>query len=178
MSGIAAGRLQAERKAWRKDHPPEFVARPKSTADGATNLMAWECRVPGKKGTPWEGCTINLELRFTENYPIDPPKVMTVPILWHLNVWSSGQICLNLTNPVDDAKVGTHAEWHGQWKPSTTIRQILCAIQELLSDPYPAGARPEVQALYTSNRPAYEKRLKEEMDKYRTHGDADVIEVL
>merc|ERR1712196_265141 len=67
--------------------------------------------------------------------------------------WTSGRICLNLLNEPD----GT---WHGQWSPSITIKQILCAIQELLDNPFPAGARPEVQTLYERNRPAYERRLR------------------
>ena len=75
-------------------------------------------------------------------------------------MWTSGRICLNLLNEPD----GT---WHGQWSPSITIKQILCAIQELLDNPFPAGARPEVQTLYERNRPAYERRLRQEADKYR-----------
>lgn len=46
--GIARGRLQEERKAWRKDHPHGFVARPTTGADGSMNLMMWECNIPGK----------------------------------------------------------------------------------------------------------------------------------
>ena len=34
MSGIALGRLQEERKAWRKDHPFGFVARPTKNPNG------------------------------------------------------------------------------------------------------------------------------------------------
>ena len=93
-------------------------------------------------------------------------------VFWHLNVWSSGRICLNLLNEPD----GT---WHGQWSPSITIKQILCAIQELLDNPFPAGARPEVQTLYERNRPAYERRLRQEADKYRKRplpdDDDDVV---
>ncbi len=68
MSGIARGRLTEERKAWRKDHPhvswclsmlhseriqltfiPQaFYARPANNSDGSTNLMLWECGIPGK----------------------------------------------------------------------------------------------------------------------------------
>ena len=93
-------------------------------------------------------------------------------VFWHLNVWTSGRICLNLLNEPD----GT---WHGQWSPSITIKQILCAIQELLDNPFPAGARPEVQTLYERNRPAYERRLRQEADKYRKRplpdDDDDVV---
>jgi hypothetical protein len=46
--GIARGRLQEERKAWRKDHPHGFVARPTTGADGSMNLMMWDCGIPGK----------------------------------------------------------------------------------------------------------------------------------
>ena len=55
MAGIARGRLSEERKAWRRDHPFGFFARPSSSGDGATNLMSWDAGVPGKKGTDWEG---------------------------------------------------------------------------------------------------------------------------
>ena len=48
MSGIALGRLAEERKAWRKDHPFGFVAKPKANEDGTLNLMHWECVIPGE----------------------------------------------------------------------------------------------------------------------------------
>ena len=99
-------------------------------------------------------------------------NLISTQVFWHLNVWSSGRICLNLLNEPD----GT---WHGQWSPSITIKQILCAIQELLDNPFPAGARPEVQTLYERNRPAYERRLRQEADKYRKRplpdDDDDVV---
>lgn len=46
--GIAKGRLQEERKAWRKDHPHGFIAKPAKSADGTMNLMTWDCGIPGK----------------------------------------------------------------------------------------------------------------------------------
>jgi len=54
MSGIAAGRLMEERKAWRRDHPAMFFARPKTKPDGTLDLFSWECGIPGPKGTPWK----------------------------------------------------------------------------------------------------------------------------
>ena len=124
----------------------------------------------------WEGCEFNLTMEFSSDYPATAPVVKFVSrpgeVFWHLNVWSSGRICLNLLNEPD----GT---WHGQWSPSITIKQILCAIQELLDNPFPAGARPEVQTLYERNRPAYEQRLRQEADKYRKRplpdDDDDVV---
>ena len=54
-SGIAAGRLKEERKAWRRDHPPSFYARPSRKADGQTDLMKWDCGIPGKAGVRLSG---------------------------------------------------------------------------------------------------------------------------
>ena len=164
MAGIAEGRLREERRSWRKDHPVGFVARPKSQADGSTDLLNWAVVIPGKKDTIWDGCEFNLTMAFSGDYPAKAPIVKFVSrpgeVFWHMNVWSNGRICLNLLNEPD----GT---WHGQWSPSITIKQILCAIHELLDTPFPAGARPEVQTLYERDRPAYDRRLKQEAGKYR-----------
>jgi ubiquitin-conjugating enzyme E2 I len=162
----AVARLAQERKNWRKDHPPEFVAKPRSKADGSTDLLNWDCVIPGKKGTLWEGCKIKLSFAFSTDYPQKPPIVKTVPVLWHMNVWSSGQICLNLINPPDGKKFADGKD-HGAWTAAITIKQVLMAVQELLHDPYPAGARQEVEKLFKTDRKKYDKRLKEEADKYR-----------
>ncbi len=55
MAGIAAARLAEERKAWRKDHPFGFIAKPGKNEDGTLNLYKWDCAIPGKKDTIWEG---------------------------------------------------------------------------------------------------------------------------
>jgi len=55
MAGIAKGRLAEERKAWRKEHPHAFVAKPRTLADGTQDVLNWDCVVPGKAGTIWEG---------------------------------------------------------------------------------------------------------------------------
>lgn len=38
MAGIAAGCLAEERKAWRKDHPFDFIAKPVKNADGTLKV--------------------------------------------------------------------------------------------------------------------------------------------
>ena len=72
-SGIATGRLREERKAWRKDHPIGFWARPEST-DGGANMFKWQAGIPGKKDTDWEGGTYTITMEFPEDYPSRPPK--------------------------------------------------------------------------------------------------------
>ncbi|GKB41390.1 SUMO-conjugating enzyme SCE1, partial [Tanacetum coccineum] len=45
--GVARGRLTEEQKAWRKNHPHGFVAKPQSLPNGIFNLMIWICSIPG-----------------------------------------------------------------------------------------------------------------------------------
>ncbi|KAI4889603.1 hypothetical protein NFI96_014623 [Prochilodus magdalenae] len=161
MSGIALSRLSQERKAWRKDHPfnlnyrvryvgtckdvlKGFVAVPIKNPDGTMNLMNWECAIPGKKGTLWEGGLYKLRMLFKDDYPSSPPKLFIrildiqcgqqskfEPPIFHPNVYPSGTVCLSILEEEKD------------WRPAITIKQasantlssILLGVQELLNEP-------------------------------------------
>ena len=109
--------LAQERKAWRKDHPYGFHAKPVNSADGSSNLMKWECGVPGKKDTLWESGLYKVSMEFSDEYPSKPPKCKFVPPLFHPNVYPSGTICLSILNEEED------------WRPAITIKQMLIGIQ-------------------------------------------------
>ncbi|KAL3309161.1 SUMO-conjugating enzyme UBC9, partial [Cichlidogyrus casuarinus] len=108
---IALKRLSEERKAWRKDHPFGFVAKPMREVDGNFNLMIWECKIPGKKGTGWEGGLYNLKMYFKPEYPTSPPKCKFEPALFHPNIFPSGTVCLSILDEEKD------------WRPAVTIKQ-------------------------------------------------------
>lgn len=86
-------RLMKSRKQWRRDHPFGFFAKPVRTAQGVLDLKKWECGVPGKDKTLWEGGLFKLDvlfpdgklgpckqctsmLTYTLEYPTKPPKCM------------------------------------------------------------------------------------------------------
>ncbi|KAF7809851.1 soyasapogenol B glucuronide galactosyltransferase-like [Senna tora] len=144
MSGIARGRLTEERKAWRKNHPHGFVAKPETLPDGTVNLMVWHCTIPGKPGstenegrassiysgffqvtnlTDWEGGFFPLTLNFSEEYPSKPPKCKFPQGFFHPNIYPSGTVCLSILN--EDSG----------WRPAITVKQILVGIQDLLDQP-------------------------------------------
>uniref|UniRef100_A0A667YY57 Ubiquitin-conjugating enzyme E2Ia n=1 Tax=Myripristis murdjan TaxID=586833 RepID=A0A667YY57_9TELE len=166
MSGIALSRLAQERKAWRKDHPFGFVAVPTKNPDGTMNLMNWECAIPGKKGTPWEGGLFKLRMLFKDDYPSSPPKCKFEPPLFHPNVYPSGTVCLSILEEDKD------------WRPAITIKQILLGIQELLNEPnIQDPAQAEAYTIYcgifleqsTMTTKLFEKEIRGELEK------ADVI---
>jgi len=54
------------RKQWRKDHPFGFYARPQKNAQGVLDLKIWECGIPGKEKTIWEGGLFKLTVTFPD----------------------------------------------------------------------------------------------------------------
>lgn len=53
-------------KAWRKDHPFGFVARPAKNPAGALDLKRWDCAIPGRDKTIWGGGLFKLEVQFPD----------------------------------------------------------------------------------------------------------------
>ncbi|CAI2735422.1 unnamed protein product [Schistosoma spindalis] len=165
--GIALKRLAEERKAWRKDHPFGFVAKPMKNPDGSLDLMTWNCSIPGKKGTLWEGGLFSLRMYFKPEYPTTPPKCKFEPPLFHPNVFPSGTVCLSL---LDEEK---------HWRPAVTIKQvskklfltyykILLGIQDLLDHPNPKDpAQADAYTLYIQNRKEYDSRVKKQAESFR-----------
>lgn len=128
------------------------------------NTFKWNCGIPGKKGTMYEGATLKMTMDFSEDYPGKPPKckfdfivTKTSPPggepLFHPNIYPSGNVCLSILNEEED------------WKPCITIKQILLGIQDLLDNPNPnSPAQQEPYSMFKNNRAAYEKRAKEQLE--------------
>ena len=90
---IAKERLMQERKNWRKEHPYGFIAKPKKNEkSGELDLFTWECVIPGKKDSDWDGGNYRLVIEFGEDYPNKPPKCQFRPVLFHPNIYPSGTV--------------------------------------------------------------------------------------
>ncbi|CBI19485.3 hypothetical protein VitviT2T_027525 [Vitis vinifera] len=153
--GIARGRLAEERKAWRKNHPHGFVAKPETGPDGSVNLMVWHCTIPGKAGTDWEGGYFPLTLHFSEDYPSKPPKCKFPQGFFHPNVYPSGTVCLSILN--EDSG----------WRPAITVKQILVGIQDLLDQPNAADpAQTDGYQLFIQEPAEYKRRVRQQAKQY------------
>lgn len=74
----------------------------------------------GAKGTLYEGETFILQIRFTEDYPIDSPEVYFLqPAPIHPHIYSNGHICLNILG--------------NDWSPALTIQNVCLSILSMLS---------------------------------------------
>ncbi|XP_050205248.1 SUMO-conjugating enzyme SCE1-like [Mercurialis annua] len=155
--GIARGRLAADRKAWRRNHPPGFVAKPDALPDGTVNLMLWHCTVPGKAGTDWEGGFFPLTMHFTEDYPSTPPKCKFPQGFFHPNIYPSGAVKLPILE--------IHKK--SEWRPDITLKQILVGIQDLLYQPNPADpAQTEGYHVLIQNLTEYKSRVRQQAMQY------------
>jgi ubiquitin-conjugating enzyme E2 I len=132
-----------------------FVARPETGADGALNLMIWQCTLPGKVQTDWEGGFFPVAIHFSEDYPSKPPKCKFPQGFFHPNVYPSGTVCLSILN--EDSG----------WRPAITVKQILVGIQELLDQPNPADpAQTEAYQLFIQDPVEYKRRVRSQAKQY------------
>jgi hypothetical protein len=53
-------------KQWRRDHPFGFYAKPQRNPQGVLDLKNWECGIPGKDKTLWEGGLFKLSVIFPD----------------------------------------------------------------------------------------------------------------
>ena len=159
------------------------------------NLMNWECAIPGKKGTLWEGGLYKIRMIFKDDYPSSPvilllfgflfnffdiqPKCKFEPPLFHPNVYPSGTVCLSILDEEKD------------WRPAINIKQVnhqsffplifqykrfflnifkvLLGIQDLLTEPNVHDpAQADAYTAYTSNRQEYERRVKEQAAQFKS----------
>lgn len=128
-----------------------------------SNLFHWRASVQGPPGSPYEGGTFVLDLRFPPDYPFKPPRVAFVTPLYHPNARaaapgeppSSGAVCLDVL---------------AEWCPALTVSMILTCVISLLADPCPADQvavlRPEVAAVYRSDRARFDETAAEWTREY------------
>lgn len=155
INSVTKNRLIEERKAWRKDRPFGFIAKPKVGSNGEVDLTHWNCYIPGKKGTIWENGHYPLTIKFSNDYPAKPPKCSFDKGFYHPNIYPSGTVCLSILNEDE------------QWRPSITLRQILIGIQDLLDTPNEKSpAQSDAYMDYTQRRRKYEQLVKAQVKKY------------
>ncbi|OQS54786.1 UbcD6 [Ecytonucleospora hepatopenaei] len=140
-------RLQNEYKNLQKNLTFGCYARPEEKGKNNTkNWFLWNGQIF------YEGIFYKIQLNFTKKYPEAPPEVKFVSPVFNPNVYSKGQVCLDLIS--------------NRWTPSTTISEVLKGLVQLLKYPNPdSPANCTAANLFRKDKNAYNKKAKEVASK-------------
>ncbi len=127
-------RLQKELQDIVKDPPANCSAGPVGE-----DLFHWTATIMGPSETPYQGGVFYLEIHFPADYPFKPMKINFTTKIYHPNIDSSGNICLDILK--------------SNWSPALTISKVLLSICSLLDEPNPDDPLViEIANLYKNNR--------------------------
>ena len=142
-------RLQKELIEIEKDTPTNCSAGLINPND----LFTWQATIIGPTETPYEGGMFNLKIYFPTDYPFKPPKITFETRIYHPNINSNGEICLDILKT--------------QWSPALSITKILLSICSLLADPNPNDPlMPEIAKIYKTNIEDFNRIAREYTLKY------------
>lgn len=143
-------RIQKELAEITLDPPPNCSAGPKGD-----NLFEWVSTILGPPGTVYEGGVFFLDIHFSSDYPFKPPKVTFRTRIYHCNINSQGNICLDILKD--------------NWSPALTISKVLLSICSLLTDCNPGDPLVgSIATLYTQNRTEHDRVARQWTKRFAT----------
>ena len=142
-------RLKKEYENIDSDANSNISANPISFDD----LYLWSGIILGPKDTPYEDGIFKLDIKIPKEYPFRPPKVKFITKIYHPNINSKGDICLDILRD--------------KWTPALTIKSVLLSICSLLNSPNPGDPLvPQIAEIYNLNKERYNEIAKKWTDKY------------
>ncbi|PCH42941.1 hypothetical protein WOLCODRAFT_138121 [Wolfiporia cocos MD-104 SS10] len=124
-------------------NPPEGIR----VVTSEDNLLDVTGIIEGPEGTPYAGGYFRVKFAFTEEFPAAPPRCRMLTKIFHPNVSSAGEICVNTLKK--------------DWKSTYGIGHILVTVKCLLIYPNPESALDEEAGkLLLGNYDSYCERAK------------------
>ena len=105
--------------------------------------------------SPFYGGKFSLDVSFPDDYPMSPPHAVFLNKIYHPNVDSAGNICLDILKD--------------QWSPALQIHSVLLSIQSLISCPNLADPLdPHIAYAWRRNKKRAYATARDWVQKYAT----------
>ena len=126
------------------------------------DLSKIECILDSPKDCPYENGKFVLEILFPHSYPFAPPKIKFITQIYHPNISTTGEICLDMLKST--------------WTATNNLKTVLAAIYSLLKNPnHDDPLNGDVGALYNKSKLEFEQKAKEFTIKYAIVIKNDII---
>ena len=140
---MATRRLNKELQDLNRDPPANCSA---GVVD--EDLFHWKGTIMGPEDTPYEGGVFHLDIYYPSDYPFKSPKISFTTKIYHPNIDSSGNICLDILK--------------NAWSPALTISKVLLSICSLLNEPNPDDPLViDIAKLYKEKRQQFNANARE-----------------
>ncbi|KAH0917287.1 hypothetical protein HID58_024947 [Brassica napus] len=117
------------------------------------DMFHWQATIMGPNESPYTGGVFLVTINFSQDYPFKPPKVVFKTKVFHPNINSNGNICLDILKD--------------QWSPALTISKVLLSVCSLLTDPNPDDPLvPEIAHICKTDKAKYEAMARSWTQKY------------
>lgn len=123
------------------DSPPEGITVVVNDEDFSSIFAD----IKGPAGTPYENGIFRMKLLLSNDFPQSPPKGYFITKIFHPNIATNGEICVNTLKK--------------DWNPNLGLRHVFTVIRCLLIEPFPESALNEQAG----------KMLLEDYDEYAKH---------
>ncbi|KHN22604.1 Ubiquitin-conjugating enzyme E2 22, partial [Glycine soja] len=85
--------------------------------------------IEGPAGTPYDNGVFRMKLLLSRDFPHSPPKGFFLTKIFHPNIATNGEICVNTLKK--------------DWNPNLGLRHVLIVVRCLLIEPFPESALNE-----------------------------------
>lgn len=140
-------------------NPPEGVS---VGLDEDDNLFRWQVMLVGPPDTLYEGGFFKAKLKFPNDFPNMPPKMIFESEMWHPNVFKNGEVCISILHPPGEDDMNSQESADERWRPILGVEAILMSVISMLSDPNDESpANIDAAVMFRNDIAAFKKKCRQ-----------------